>query len=132
MMRLATSLLLAEHKALEVSETPSLVATSLRPLIPLYSQAQAGLHNGEISLQRNMHDPYPCKLAPTLCVVMPLHCLSQAIVFKQEALQEALVNLARNMALRMLLVSCWGLKLFPLHKTHQLLLCAICKTAVLP
>ena len=56
-MRPATSLLLVEHKELEVSVTPSQVeVTSLHPLIPLSSQAREGPHSGVLSPQRNMHE----------------------------------------------------------------------------
>lgn len=67
MMRLATNLLLAEHKGLEVSETPSLEVgdISLHPLIPLYSQMQEGPHSEVLSLQRNMHDQYSRRVAST-------------------------------------------------------------------
>lgn len=58
-MRPVISLLLAEHKELEVSETPSRgEATSLHPLIPLYSQLREGLHSGALNPRRNTHDQY--------------------------------------------------------------------------
>lgn len=58
-MRPGINLLLAEHKELEVSETPSQVeVTSLHPLIPSCSRAQEGPHNEALSPQRNMHDQY--------------------------------------------------------------------------
>lgn len=62
-MRPGINLLPAEHKELEVSETPSQVeVTSLHPLIPSYSQAQAGPHNEALNPQRNMHDQHSCRM----------------------------------------------------------------------
>ena len=63
MMRPATSLLLVEHKELEVSETRSQVAvTSLHPLTPLYNQVREDLHSGAPHPQRNMHEQYSCRM----------------------------------------------------------------------